>query len=148
MSNKDYERDQDEFKDWIIKFVELKGVPGQSQFKIVRKLLSDGSDGVVFLFDGVDLTNIGNGMAILEETRTYMNSNPMVIVANKNDHPNFYGSEIISSMIGESDIYEASALKNIGIKDAIIDLLKTIEQKHITFESGQLTTSVGDGMNV
>ena len=127
MSYSEYQRDKEEFKDWLVKFVELKGVPGQSQFKIVRKLLSKGTDGTVFLFDGADLSNIGNGVAILEETRVYMPNKPLVIVANKKDHSNYYGAETVCAMTGEPNIYEASALENIGVKDAIIKLLKTIE---------------------
>jgi small GTP-binding protein len=149
MSYEEYKRDHEEFKDWIVKFVELKGVPGQAQFKIVRKLLSKGAEGVVFLFDGADLTNIGNGLAILEETRVYMPNQPMVIVANKKDHANYYGAETVSSMTGESDIYEASALENIGIKDAIINLLKTIEQgKGITVPIENCAVITGDGLSV
>ena len=149
MSLEEYERDHEEFKDWIVKFVELKGVPGQSQFKIVRKLLSKGAEGVVFLFDGADLTNIGNGMAILEETRVYMPKQPMVIVANKKDHANYYGAECVSSMTGEPDIYEASALENIGIKDAIINLLKTIERLNsINVSMNSSINTTGDGLSV
>ena len=115
------------YKDWIVKFVELKGVPGQIHFKVVREMLSKDMDGAIFLVDGCDLANISNALAIYEETRFYLTEErPIVIVANKCDHEKFQGVEYISMIFGQ-EVYQASALYNIGIKEALIDVLKRVE---------------------
>jgi signal recognition particle receptor subunit beta len=106
--------------------IELKGSPGQTQFKTVRKILAKGCDGVIMLIDGCDLANIGNALVILEETKVNFGLNiPLRIIANKSDRDDFFGGEMISDMIGEI-VYEGSAKDNIGIKDAIIEVLKSI----------------------
>ncbi|MGQ4876924.1 MAG: hypothetical protein ACP6IY_22900, partial [Promethearchaeia archaeon] len=102
------------------------GCPGQMQFASVRKILSKGSDGVLFLIDGSDLGNIGNALVILEETKSYFsNKIPMRIIANKSDKKDFIGAEMISNYVGEQ-VFEGSGKYNIGIKNAIIHLLKQI----------------------
>lgn len=126
MSKIEYLRDKDEYIGWYFTNVEIKGCPGQMQFSAVRKVLSKGSDGVIFLIDGCDLANIGNAMVILEETKVTLGSNvPMKIIANKSDRNDYYGCEMISNMIGEH-VFMGSAKFNIGIKDAIIRVLKII----------------------
>ncbi|MHA2289862.1 MAG: GTPase domain-containing protein, partial [Promethearchaeota archaeon] len=96
------------------------------QFKTVRKILAKGCDGVLMLIDGCDLANIGNALVILEETRVNFGQNiPLRIIANKSDREDFHGGEMISNMIGDK-VYEGSAKENIGIKDAIIEVLKSI----------------------
>lgn len=127
MSKTEYLRDREEYPGWHIKNVELKGCPGQMQFSAVRKILAKGNDGVVFLIDGCDLASIGNALVILEETKAILGHEiPMRIIANKSDRDDYCGVEMISNMIGE-DIYKGSAKCNVGIKDAIIQVLKRIE---------------------
>ncbi len=139
MSKTEYLRDKDEYLGWHIKYVELKGSPGQMQFSTVRKILAKGSDGVIFLIDGCDLANIGNALVVLEEIKAVLGSNiPMRIIANKSDRDDFHGCEVITSMIGET-VYVGSGKYNVGIKDAIIEVLKTIlyglDQNKISKES-------------
>lgn len=127
MSKTEYLRDRDEYPGWYVKNVELKGCPGQMQFSAVRKILAKGNDGMILLIDGSDLANIGNALVILEESKTVLgNDMPMRIIANKSDRDDFCGVDMISNMIGEK-AYAASAKCNIGIKDAIIYVLKSIE---------------------
>lgn len=126
MSKVEYLRDKNEYIGWHVLDFEIKGSPGQIQFKTVRKVLAKGSDGVLMLIDGCDLGNIGNAMAILEEVRISLEKNiPLKVIANKSDREDYNGGELISTMIGEN-VYEGSAKNNIGIKDAIIEILKTI----------------------
>ncbi|MHA1283298.1 MAG: hypothetical protein ACTSVV_05200 [Promethearchaeota archaeon] len=133
MSKSEYLKDKDEYKGWITINVELKGCPGQMQFAAVRQILAKGSDGVIFLIDGCDLNNIGNALVILEETKATLGDDiPMRIIANKSDREDFQGCETISNLIGTT-VYEGSGKYNIGIKDAIIDILKQIvNKKHVS----------------
>ncbi len=129
MSKSEYFRDKKEYSGWHIINVELKGSPGQIQFKAVRHILGRGSDGVILLIDGCDLANIGNALVIREEITTNLGKNiPLNIIANKADREDYYGNEMISDLIGE-EVYKGSVLDNIGIKDAIINTLKIIVNK-------------------
>lgn len=126
MSKTEYLREKDEYSGWHIKYIELKGSPGQTQFSMVRKILAKGSDGVIFLIDGCDLENIGHGLVVLEEIKAVLGQSvPMRIIANKSDRSDYQGCEMISNMLGEQ-VFEGSGKYNIGIKDAIIEVLKMI----------------------
>ncbi|MFX1574948.1 MAG: hypothetical protein ACFFB0_19600 [Promethearchaeota archaeon] len=126
MSKIEYMRDKDEYSGWHIIELELKGCPGQMQFASVRKILAKGSDGVIMLIDGCDLSNIGNALVILEETKISLGYNiPMKIIANKSDRSDYHDIEMIKNLIGE-EVYKGSAKCNIGIKDAVIAVLKII----------------------
>ena len=141
MSKTEYLREKDEYSGWHIKYVELKGSPGQTQFSAVRKILAKGSDGVIFLIDGSDLGNIGNGLVVLEEIKSVLGQSvPLRIIANKSDRSDYHGCEMISNMLGEQ-VFEGSGKFNIGIKDAIIQVLKTISngtQKDIISEKEEV----------
>lgn len=131
MSRIEYLRDKDDYLGWYTTDIELKGCPGQMQFSAVRMVLSKGSDGVIFLIDGCDLANIGNALVILEETKATVGFDcPMKIIANKSDRDDYHGCEMITNMIGEQ-VFEGSAKHNIGIKDAIIQVLKIILNRSI-----------------
>lgn len=135
MSKTEYLRDINEYSGWYTMNIELKGSPGQTQFKTVRKILAKGCDGVIMLIDGCDLANIGNALVILEETKVNFGLNiPLRIIANKSDRDDFFGGEMISDMIGEI-VYEGSAKDNIGIKDAIIEVLKSIRNSSESLKS-------------
>ncbi|MBD3253803.1 MAG: hypothetical protein GF383_01855 [Candidatus Lokiarchaeota archaeon] len=142
MSKTEYLRDKNEYQGWHTVNLELKGSPGQTQFKAVRRILAKGSDGVVMLIDGCDLANIGNALVIIEEVRVALgNEVPMRIIANKSDRDDFHGEEMISDMVGEK-VYAGSAKDNIGIKDAIIEVLKVIKNnsKNINNAEGKAIT--------
>lgn len=135
MSKTEYLREINEYSGWYTKDIELKGSPGQTQFKTVRKILAKGCDGVIMLIDGCDLANIGNALVILEEVRANFGLTiPLRIIANKSDRVDFFGAEMISDMIGDI-VYEGSAKDNIGIKDAIIEVLKSIVNNSNKLES-------------
>ena len=126
MSKTEYLREKLEYSGWHIENIELKGCPGQMQFHSVRRILAKGSDGVIFLIDGCDLANIGNALVILEEVKATLGNNiPMKIIANKSDRDDYCGCEMISNMVGDP-VYKGSAKWNVGIKDAIIQVLKAI----------------------
>lgn len=142
MSKSEYFKEKEEYYGWYTSEIELKGCPGQMQFSIVRKILSRGSDGVLFLIDGCDLINIGNALVILEETRACLGDDiPIKIIANKSDKEDYHGASVISTMIGE-EVYEGSAKYNIGVKDAIIRILKSLsnydERTAITKSEGMI----------
>jgi len=127
MSKTEFLRDKNEYSGWHTNNFELKGSPGQMQFSTVRKILAKGSDGVIFLIDGCDMPNIGNAIVILEEIKAVLGlQTPMKIIANKSDREDYQGCEMISNMIGEQ-VFKGSGKYSVGVKDAIIEILKMIE---------------------
>jgi len=129
MSKTEFLRDKNEYSGWHVNNFELKGSPGQMQFSTVRKILAKGSDGVIFLIDGSDVANIGNALVIMEDIKAVLGPDiPMRIIANKSDREDYQGGEMVSNLVGEQ-VYEGSGKFNIGVKDAIIAILKMIANR-------------------
>ena len=126
MSEAEYQSKKDEFVEWNLKNIELKGCPGKAHFSIVREILSIGSVGVIFLIDGCDKSNIDNALIVLEETKEALgDSIPLIIIANKSDREDYLGAEKISELIREK-VFEGSGKTKEGIDDAIIHVSKLI----------------------
>ena len=126
MSEAEYQSKKDEFVEWDLKNIELKGCPGKAHFSIVREILSIGSVGVIFLIDGCDKSNIDNALIVLEETKEALgDSIPLIIIANKSDREDYLGAEKISELIREK-VFEGSGKTKEGIDDAIIHVSKLI----------------------
>ena len=126
MSEAEYQSKKDEFVEWNLKNIELKGCPGKAHFSIVREILSIGSVGVIFLIDGCDKSNIDNALIVLEETKEALgDSIPLIIIANKSDREDYLGAEKISELIREK-VFEGSGKTKEGIDDAIIHASKLI----------------------
>ena len=126
MSEVEYQNKKDQFIEWNLKNIELKGCPGKAHFSIVRQIISIGSVGVIFLIDGCDKSNIDNALKVLEETKEALgDSIPLIIIANKSDKVDYLGAEKISELIRE-EVFEGSGKTKEGIDDAIIHLSKLI----------------------
>ncbi|MHA1671883.1 MAG: ADP-ribosylation factor-like protein [Promethearchaeota archaeon] len=127
MSKKEYVAEKEEYKGWDVKLIEIKGSPGQLHFKVIREIVAKGSDGVLFLVDSSDPGSIGNAMTLLSECRCLLGDNvPLVVIANKQDLDSALSPEEVSNLINEK-AYAGSGKNNFGIKEAIIKLLKMIE---------------------
>ena len=126
LSTSAYEKEIDKYIGWYKKDIELKGVPGKTQFSIIREILSKGCDGVIFLIDGCDKENINAAKEALDETKEFIEEKiPIIIIANKLDSPGYLGSENISNLINEK-VHEGSGKTTEGIKELIIHLSKLI----------------------
>jgi len=126
MSEVQYQSKKEDFREWHLKNIELKGSPGKAHFSIVRQIISIGSAGVIFLIDGCDKNNINNALLVLQETKDALgNSIPLIIIANKSDRKDYLGAEKISELIGEK-AFEGSGKTKKGINDAIIHLSKLV----------------------
>jgi len=142
LSEDEFKRERNEYKNWICKKIEIKGSPGQLHFKDVRNMVARGSDGVLFLIDSSDPGSIGNALTLITECRCLLGDNiPMVIIANKQDLDNALNPEEISNLIGEKT-YLGSAKNNFGIKEAIIRLLKIISEEVMTKASSPIINEV------
>ncbi|MGQ4834328.1 MAG: GTP-binding protein [Candidatus Asgardarchaeia archaeon] len=118
--------------DEIYKVV-LVGTPGQMQFAPVREILAKGCQGVLFIIDSTNLGQVGVALAMYEEIKSYFKGDfPMIILANKQDLENAADAETIGRLlkIENVKIIEGSALKEINIEEAIIELLHMIVNRN------------------
>lgn len=135
MNLAEFKKEKDEYQDWICKTIEIKGGPGQLHFKDMRAIVSQGSDGILFIIDSSDPGSIGNALTLITECYQLLNNNiPMVIIANKQDLEFALPPEEISNLINY-ETFGGSAKNNFGIKEALIRLLRTIngELKHTNY---------------
>jgi len=69
-----------------IKFY-LFGTPGLEHFSVLRKILSEGADGIIFVVDSVDSSKDNLAKMIWREISTLAPSVPCIVAANKQDKP-------------------------------------------------------------
>ncbi|MHA1754804.1 MAG: GTP-binding protein, partial [Candidatus Odinarchaeia archaeon] len=70
-----------------IKFY-LFGTPGLEHFSILRKILSEGADGIIFVIDSYDSKNDKLAKIIWREIASLAPSIPCIVAANKQDKAN------------------------------------------------------------
>ena len=124
----EYIREVSEYEGWIVKEIELRGVPGQLHFKFVRDTMRSNSDGVLMIVDSSDPGMIGDASAILAETQTAFGNIPIVSVANKQDRHDSVSPEDVANWLGVPETIGMSAQNRESSKDALILLLRLIEK--------------------
>ena len=63
----------------------LFGTPGLQRFEIIRKILSKGADGILFVIDSVNVASFDEAKKLLEEIDEILPGTPIVLCANKQD---------------------------------------------------------------
>ncbi|MHA1940325.1 MAG: GTP-binding protein [Candidatus Hodarchaeales archaeon] len=63
----------------------LFGTPGLQRFEIIRKILSKGADGILFVIDSVNVASFDEAKKLLHEIDEILPGVPMVLCANKQD---------------------------------------------------------------
>ncbi len=63
----------------------LFGTPGLQRFEIIRKILSKGADGILFVVDSVNVASFEEAEKLLREVYDILPGVPIVICANKQD---------------------------------------------------------------
>lgn len=115
----------------------LFGTPGHLRFNAVRKVLSYGTDGIVFVLDPVS----GNSMSedsfnefknVWDEVNEYLTDVPRIICVNKQDLPNKKSIDVIKKIypfISEYPIIPTSTKTGLNLEKAILTLvMKIIDQ--------------------
>lgn len=129
-----YEKNKAMLESCIVRKVILLGSPGQSRFSNLRKALSVGSHGILLIADGSNFNKL-NLTRLLRELKGYFDESiPLVFVVNKQDLPNVLrAKDVIKIMPNLSGIpiLETSALKRIGLEEAVFTLLRLIEEQGI-----------------
>ncbi|MCK5238133.1 MAG: hypothetical protein KAR33_01225 [Candidatus Thorarchaeota archaeon] len=125
---KEYLREREEYSGWIVKEIELRGVPGQLHFKFVRDTMRMNTDGVLMIVDSSDPGMIGDACAILAETVSSFGEIPIVSIANKQDRHDAVPPDQVAILIGVDKTTGLSAKNREACKDALILLLKDLEK--------------------
>ncbi|MFX0117977.1 MAG: GTP-binding protein [Candidatus Hodarchaeota archaeon] len=63
----------------------LFGTPGLHRFEIIRKILSKGADGILFIVDSVNVASFEEAKKLLREVYEVLPGVPIVLCANKQD---------------------------------------------------------------
>lgn len=123
----EYMRERSEYEGWIIKEIELRGVPGQLHFKFVRYTMRTNTDGVLMIVDSSDYGMIGDASAILAETNASFGDIPMVVIANKQDRDDAVSPEDVALWLGVSIATGMSGKNRGSSRSALTLLLKKID---------------------
>lgn len=112
--------------------ISLFGTPGLLRFETIRSIVSEGSDGVIFIFDGLNPDNDDAALRILNDLKRILpRDTPIVYVINKIDAEDCRTSDIVRSqnyLQNNVDIFEVSALKGINILKPVDELIFLIKK--------------------
>jgi GTPase SAR1 family protein len=112
----------------------LFGTPGLLRFSVMRKIVTSGSDGIIFIFDSVHPEKDDSAIVILNSVRKLLPSNiPVVFLANKQDVEGARSPEIIRQqnyLPENSKIFPTSTTTGLNIKESITYLVNTIYEEY------------------
>jgi small GTP-binding protein len=97
----------------------LFGTPGLQRFEIIRKVLSKGADGILFIVDSVNVASFEEAEKLLVEVNEILPGVPIVLCANKQD---------IKGAKNPQEVAEAVLGKNQDIISVIGTSAKTGEK--------------------
>ncbi len=109
--------------------VNLFGTPGLMRFSIIRDILLQGADGILFVFDAINPEKDDNAISILNQVRANIdNTIPIIFVANKSDLPDSRTPAVIceQNYLNPCEIFATSSQNQEQIKIAIRSLVDKI----------------------
>ncbi len=123
--------------DFSVKF-SIYTVPGQSVYKVTRKLVLKGVDGVVFVADSSPSRFKSNLLSmqemaehLQEVTGVSIKDMPMVIQYNKRDLPDALPLEVLSRInVGGVPAIEAVAVKGEGVMETLNAIIGLVLSKY------------------
>ncbi|MHA1729513.1 MAG: GTP-binding protein [Promethearchaeota archaeon] len=103
--------------------INIFGTPGLLRFTTIRQIVSEGADGIIFMFDGVNSEKDDASLQILNEIRRLLPKNtPIIYVVNKIDSDDCRAIDVVRKqnyLPKSSEIIGISALKGENIRDPI-----------------------------
>lgn len=131
--------------------ITLFGTPGLLRFSTMRAIVAQGSDGVIFLFDGPNPEKDDASIQILNEIRHILGRNvPIVFAVNKGDDPICRPVEVVrmqNCLGNQAIIFKVSALTGENIKVPIDELSHLVKQS-LSPIVGQICIFEGDITNL
>ncbi len=115
----------------------LYTTPGQIIYKVSRKLILKGVDGIVFVADSqedrhdANLDTLDDMMVNMEELGIKFEEIPLVVQYNKRDLPNILPVDVLKKDLNEWNHpdFEAVAVKGVGVIETFKEITKLVVQK-------------------
>ncbi len=112
----------------------LFGTPGLLRFSIMRRIVSTGSDGLIFIFDAAAPEKDDSAIVILNSIRKILPPNiPTVFIANKQDIDDARSPDVIRSqnyLHKDNKIFPTSTQTGLNIKESITYLVNHIYEEY------------------
>jgi len=112
----------------------LFGTPGLLRMQIMRDVISDGADGVIFLFDSAHPENDEEAMQILNSLKQHIPSDiPIIFCANKQDESSARSSEIVkeqAKLPKNAKIFPTSVKTGLNMKESLKYMVNLIFKKY------------------
>jgi len=112
----------------------LFGTPGLLRFSIMRSIVTQGSDGIIFIFDAAAPEKDDSAIVILNSVRKLLPSNtPVVFLANKQDVEGARSPDVIREqnyLSENSKIFPTSAKTGLNIKESVMHLVNVIYEEY------------------
>jgi len=112
----------------------LFGTPGLLRFSVMRKIVTSGSDGIIFIFDSVHPEKDDSAIVILNSVRKLLPANtPVVFLANKQDVEGARTPEVIRQQNYLPDnckIFPTSTTTGLNIKESMTHLVNIIYEEY------------------
>lgn len=112
----------------------LFGTPGLQRFEIIRKILSKGADGILFVVDSVNVASFEEAKKLLNEVYDILPGVPIVLCANKQDirgakSPNEVAEVVLGKNKDKISVIGTSATTGEQIEHALgLIVLNAIKQ--------------------
>jgi len=109
----------------------LFGTPGHLRFYAVRKILSYGTDGIIFLIDPVSDLNITDVIRIWDEMEEYIPNIPRIIIVSKQDLPEDERKSITElkeyfPFMNDHPLIPVSSITGMNIEKAILTIVTSV----------------------
>jgi len=111
----------------------LFGTPGLLRFKAMRNIVTEGADGIIFMFDAAHPEKDDSAIVILNSIRKLLPHIPLVFLANKQDIDGARTPEIIRSqnyLPENNTIFPSSTITGQNIKESITYLVNEIYEEY------------------
>ena len=112
----------------------LFGTPGLLRFSVMRNIVTNGSDGLIFIFDAAAPEKDDSAIMILNSIRKILPANiPVVFLANKQDVEGARPPEVIRSqnyLSDDSKIFPTSTKTGLNIKESITYIVNHIYEEY------------------
>jgi small GTP-binding protein len=101
----------------------LFGTPGLLRFSVMRDVVADGADGIIFMFDSTKPENDEKAISILNSIRKILKPNtPIIFLANKQDRDDARSPEVVRAqnyLPEKSKLYPTSTITALNIEESL-----------------------------
>ncbi|MHA1731816.1 MAG: GTP-binding protein [Promethearchaeota archaeon] len=113
--------------------VTLFGTPGLMRFRVIREILLQGADGILFVFDAANPAADDNAISILNQVRGKLGLQvPIVYVAHKSDLPDARDPRVVceQNYLKPCEIFKTSVQEPGSVERAVDALVDKILERY------------------